>query len=453
MAKSKFLSILIALLFIGTLRAEEPAKVESALADYVKSADKSYEWKKIDGGKVGVTEYAELYMVSQTWKEIPWKHQLFLIKPSTIKKENTHALLFITGGRWREEYEVEGRKTKLPREAAIFAGLAEQLGSPIAILQQVPHQPIFEGKVEDQIIAYTFEQFIRTDDTTWPLLLPMVKSAVRGMDTIQTYSKENWDHEIKTFTISGASKRGWTTWLTGAVDPRATAIAPMVIDVLNMPEQMKHQKASYKEFSEEIADYTERGLPDLIESPKGASLCRIVDPFSYRAELKQPKLIFLGTNDAYWTVDALNLYWDELVGEKYVLYVPNRGHSLDDLTRVVGTMHGFQQHVSGICPLPDLKWDIGVAGGDFEFKVTSKEEPTAVRVWTAKSDSRDFRKATWTSQELTYDKSTGVVNYRQVSPETGYCASFIECEYVRDNLPLYLSTNLRVVGGAEKKKE
>src|SRR5690606_32270895 len=108
--------------------------------------------------------------------------------------------------------------------------------------------------------AHTFEQYLRTGESDWPLLLPMVKSAVRAMDATQEYARQNWSMQLETFTVTGASKRGWTTWLTGATDPRATAIAPMVIDMLNMREQMKHQVATWGDYSDEIDDYTRRGL-------------------------------------------------------------------------------------------------------------------------------------------------------------------------------------------------
>jgi PhoPQ-activated pathogenicity-related protein len=46
----------------------------------------------------------------------------------------------------------------------------------------------------------------------------------------------------------------------------------------------------------------------------------------------------LGTNDEYWPLDALNLYWSELKGPKYVLYIPNNGHGLKDYGRIVGSL-------------------------------------------------------------------------------------------------------------------
>lgn len=47
-----------------------------------------------------------------------------------------------------------------------------------------------------------------------------------------TVVKEKYTKDLKNFVVGGASKRGWTTWTTAAVDDRVVAIVPVVIDLL-----------------------------------------------------------------------------------------------------------------------------------------------------------------------------------------------------------------------------
>ena len=288
------------LLAVG-LVVHTPVRAGSELADYIATSDSSYGWQQIGSGRVGSTDYAMLILTSHTWRGIAWKHQLVILRPAKLKAASKQAFLFIHGGRWKPEYEAG--EYKLPREARIFTRLADTLGAPVAILRQVPFQPLFERR-EDALIAYTFDQYLKTGEADWPLLLPMVKSAVRGMDAVQEFTQQRWQMPVEKFTVSGASKRGWTTWLTGAVDPRVVSIAPMVIDMLNLREQIQLQRATFGELSEEVQDYDRIDLPTRLDSDLGRKLLDTVDPYSYRDKLLQPKLILLGTNDRYWPAGA-----------------------------------------------------------------------------------------------------------------------------------------------------
>jgi PhoPQ-activated pathogenicity-related protein len=388
-------------------------------------------------------EYAELTLTSQTWKDIPWRHQLFLIKPSNCSADEKHALLFVAGGSWKPELSQPTSSGKLPAEASVFAAIAQTVKTPVAVLLHVPHQPIFNGKREDEIIAYTFEEFYKTGDPEWPLLLPMVKSAVRAMDTVQQFGKENWGLPLNRFTVSGASKRGWTTWLTGAVDPRVVAIAPMVIDVLNMAPQMRHQVATFGAVSEQIADYRDRGLLEKLETAEGAALRKIVDPFHYRESLLLPKLVILATNDRYWPLDALNLYWEELKGPKYILYVPNNGHGVKDLGRLSGTLNALHQHVCRGFALPKLDWEFEENGQKLTLIVRSDTAPKSVSSWTTGSDDRDFRDEHWRSSPVSADNGRYRIELDGGADQ--YRAVFAEAVYECDGTPFYLSTNVRIV--------
>ncbi len=440
----------VALLFCLTGGWISPAFAEKApgpLAKYVAQPDDSYKWVKRREGDLQGGKFVELILTSQTWRGIVWKHSLFIFKPAETP-DASQALLLIAGGGWRPELEQPPTdpNQKLPKEAMIVAALGNHLKAPVATILHVPQQPIFDGLSEDAAISYTFEQYMKTGDDTWPLLLPMVKSAIRGMDATQEFAKQEWQLDIEHFTVTGASKRGWTTWLTGAMDARANAIAPMVIDTLNMNEQMKHQFASWGKYSEQIEDYTEKGLQNIFETPRGRALTEIVDPFYYREQLDKPKLILNGTNDRYWALDATNLYWNDLPGEKHVLYVPNRGHDLNDLPRVVGTVAALHQSAAGRLKLPTLDWKHEDNGTGHLLTVTSDLQPKTVSAWVAKSKTKDFRESVWSAEKM--DLADGKFAHTEKNGDGGYTAVFAEAlyEFGEGSMPFYLSTNVQIFG-------
>ncbi|HEX5021540.1 MAG TPA: PhoPQ-activated protein PqaA family protein, partial [Candidatus Binatia bacterium] len=118
-----------------------------------------------------------------------------------------------------------------PESISLGLELARKIKAPVAFLFHIPNQPLLEGRLrEDDLIAETFVRYLKSGDESWPLLLPMVKSVVKAMDVLHAFGKKEWSAPIDKFIIAGASKRGWTTWLTAAVDKRVGAIAPVVID-------------------------------------------------------------------------------------------------------------------------------------------------------------------------------------------------------------------------------
>jgi PhoPQ-activated pathogenicity-related protein len=263
------------------------------------------------------------------------------------------------------------------------------------------------------------------------------------MDATQDAVKKEWNLDVETFTVTGASKRGWTTWLTGAVDDRAVAIAPMVIDMLNMSEHMALQKASFDgKASEQINDY--EGLDKQIDTPRGQALRRLVDPWEYRDRLTQPKLVILGTNDRYWPLDACNLYWDDLQGEKYLIYVPNNGHGLPDRARVVAGLNALNQRIITGKPLPKLIWGFANGEGDVTLTLTSDVRPSRVRSWTAKSTTRDFRDSRWTAVDA--NATTEAFRSFLKVPDEGYAAMLGEAVFHEGtDREFSLSTNVRIV--------
>jgi PhoPQ-activated pathogenicity-related protein len=404
------------------------------LAGYIARTEPQYHWEKTSDTQMGFITVTDLKLRSQVWRGIPWDHTLRVYRPVTVKYPKT-ALLLITGGNPGGE---EGQLATLVVNAA---------QAPVAILYNIPNQPLFDGKTEDRLIAYTYEQFLKTGDDTWPLLEPMTKSAVKAMDALQEFSAKEWGQKIEEFVVTGASKRGWTTYLTGASDSRVKAIMPIVFDSLHMEAQMPHQLALWGEYSEEIAPYTTLGIQKAMASKRGRELARIVDPWYYRSHLAMPKLLINGANDRYWPTDATSLYWDDLPGEKALLYVPNSGHKLEDVGRVVGTAMAFFRHVVGNDDFPRLTFTNTASGETRTLRIQSSLKPTQARLWVAHSDTFDLRSSTWESSPMQAD---GDAYVGQVTvPSKGSVAWFGELEFSGPSGPYELSTPSQIAPNPE----
>ncbi len=426
-------------------RAAVPAPSE-ALARYVAKPDQTYSWQVHARYRAKGAEVIELHVESQTWQGVLWKHQLVLIRPSRVSAPE-QALLIVGGGRWRDSYDSPpADDAALPEDGELLVGLARLLHTTVAVLGQVPFQPLF-GLTEDKLIAHSFDEYLKTGDPEWPLLLPMVKATVRAMDATDAAARAEWGGGITKFTVFGGSKRGWTTWLTAAVEPRVIALAPAVIDVLNMQRHFPHQTDVFGAPSEEIRPYTDLNLPQILSGEEGGALRQIVDPWSYRSAITQPKLIVVATNDAYFPLDSANLYWDDLRGPKYLLYVPNEPHGIDHYGPVFRGLRALEDAARGGRPLPRLHWEYIYGESGARLCVRSEPAPRTVKLWSAASADRDFRDARWSSGEPKKGRYT--VAFEIPRPEHGYAATFAEVGFGRGLGAFVLSTNLAVLAAPD----
>jgi PhoPQ-activated pathogenicity-related protein len=403
-----------------------------ALADYVQRADDSFTWKKLEQRQVQGVTAIRLECTSQTWRGHVWQHQLLIVRPPDIRNPDI-ACLEISG-----DGEVD-------RAFNSLSTIATRAGAIAACINKVPNQPLYGNRREDALIAYTFDQYLKTGDTTWPLLFPMVKSAVRGMDAVQAVARKEFHQDLQRFVLSGASKRGWTTWLSGAVDPRVQAIAPRVIDMLNMKAQTQWAQKMYGAQSDRIRAYTELHLVERMDDPRMVELRRWVDPYSYRARYKMPKLLLLGTNDPFWVVDSLRHYWDGLPEPKLIFQTPNAGHDLAGGRESTPVLAAFIQMIADRQPLSRMTWEFKSAGSNVVTLAAALNQPgKAFRLWTAASPIRDFRKAKWSDVELPANSPTNVLATIE-TPETGFRAYLIEAELTSGTgQALKLSTEARV---------
>ncbi|MCK5863184.1 MAG: PKD domain-containing protein, partial [Candidatus Hydrogenedentes bacterium] len=249
-------------------------QVKPSIYDYVNFDDGCYSHSAATaqsimfGGEQVATAYLVDNLTSQCWNPDDavvditrrWTHPVTIIVPEN--KVCDTAMLFIDGG----------SRTSTAQVVDEMWQIAVLTGTTVVHLKNVPSQPIvfkdeivpageqdnnsgrdlpLRARTEDAIIAYSYDKYMDTygstgghPDYSWPLLFPMVKSAVKAMDMTEEILAEK-GVALDGFVVTGASKRGWTTWLTGAVDSRVKGIAPIVINVLNMQPHLTHHRDAY----------------------------------------------------------------------------------------------------------------------------------------------------------------------------------------------------------------
>lgn len=398
---------------------------ETAMQAYLNNGDASYKWELKNQMKGAGVTFFELQFTSQTWHNIRWTHYMVIIIPDNLTYKN--ALLIINGGENNNE---------IPDSQDIMNGAIKDVGmmasnnkAVIALLWQVPNQPLFD-LLEDALISKTLSNYLTDNDYTWPLLFPMTKSAIKAMDLVQEFTQDKAHKQIDGFVVTGASKRGWTTWLTGANDKRVVGIAPMVIDMLNLTVNIKYQKEVWGDYSTEIQDYVNLGIVQSVETPKGSDIVKMIDPFSYRKSLTMPKMIFMGTNDTYWPVDAVKNYIDDIPGNNHLCYIPNADHNLGDMITATAALDGFFSVILTESTYPKCDYQITEIGGKIILTInTTPELLVDGYLWSATSvGDQDFRNEKWSMVTLNVSKKPKIdviIDY----PQSGYKAFYVDLKY------------------------
>ncbi|NRF37133.1 PhoPQ-activated pathogenicity-like protein PqaA type [Pedobacter sp. LMG 31643] len=399
---------------------------QNALSRYLNNGDNTYKWEIKDSYSLEDVTVYSILLTSQKWREYTWTHQLSIIVP----KENKHdgALLFITGGSINKE-GLPNWSDKGDGLVRSFSAIAKENSAVVAVLKQTPNQPLYGDLTEDALISYTLHNYKKDGDYSWPLLFPMVKSAKSAMDAVQDFSKQKLRHSINRFVVSGASKRGWTTWLTGAVDKRVTAIAPMVIDMLNMPVSMNYQIKVWKDYSIQIEDYVKLGLVQDLGTSGSNDLTTMIDPYAYRKALTMPKMIVMGTNDEYWPIDNIKNYYDSIPGQNLIHYIPNVGHSLGDGKEAMTTLSSFFGLTMSKSSYPVCIWKSSQTDKGVKVNIkTTADKLIDVTLWHADSPDLDFRNDKWESQKLDV-KPKSEISALELYPASGYRAFYINLKY------------------------
>ena len=452
MWRKRVIEFSVAALATMPVAAERPDA--TFLDDYVNAPDDSYAWQVAATHPGEHVDTVVIDLVSQHWltpeqvDRTEWRHWLVVAIPKETNSDA--ALLFIGGGSNQPPDEAEPPG---PNEQMIQ--IAAATGTVAAELRMVPNQPLtFHGdgqpRWEDDLIGYAWAHYLETGNAQWLPRGPMVKSAVRAMDALEELSAERGDMaNVARFVVAGGSKRGWTTWLTGAMDSRVIAIAPIVIDVLNVDASMRHHFAAYGFWAPAIGNYVAHGIMQRMDHPRLAEIYRLVDPYAYLHRLTLPKLVLNAAGDQFFLPDSSQFYWQDLRGESYLRYVANADHGMDD-TDALATLTAFHSlMVRGEKP-PQLAWSRGEHG---TLTALATPKPQAARLWQATNPrARDFRVETYGRKYVSTPLEPGqdgTYTAPVPPPEQGWSAYFMEFDWdVGAAAPLKLTTEVVIAPDA-----
>lgn len=387
------------------------------LDDYVNKPDSNYAWQ--DTGVVvttplGWTGYV-LNMTSQAWLTPQdwrhehsnnglWWHYMLVIVPDKLDPNHLDTgFLWITGG--------DNNPGDLPtnpyeEDPLVTASVCVANGVVGAALFQIPNQPLYfsdeyptpRGRSEDAMVAWTWKHFLEDpSQPEWLARLPMTKASVRALDTLAAFRAPH--QTITKFGIAGASKRGWTTWTTAAVDKRVIMMMPIVMDELNFVKNIHHHYRAYGGWSFALNDYYSLNFTLHLDDPQVAQMMTIIDPYVYMDRYEGiPKLVIDAGGDEFFLPDDEAWWWNDMTEPKHMLQVPNAEHSLaTGLLEVIPAVVSFVGGVLANAPIPTMNWTINYdTDGSIVATVPAGQvAPINVTLWCADSvpgvNRRDFR--------------------------------------------------------------
>jgi len=420
---------------------------------YVAAADPSFAWK-VEKTFTGPGFHgAVLDLTSQTWMTAAesdrpvWKHWLTVTVPDQLRSNN--AFLYVGGG----SSSSTAPTTATPR----FAQMAIDTGSVIAELAQTPNQPIRfsdtpdKPRSEDDMIAYLQARYDRDKNPIALARLPMVKSGTAAMTAIQQFlaSDAGGRKAIDGFVVSGGSKRAWTAWLVGLLDPRVIGMVPIVINVLDVDATTRHHWESMGYFSPALGDYVNHKLiPDEI-GRRMVQINTIEDPLNYRGRpaMKMPKFIINAVGDEFFPPDNTKFSYHLLPGSKQLRMLPNSRHSTAG-TDINESMTAWYDNLIHNRATPEYSWTVRDDGALVVDPGTAK--PSAVLLWHGTNPTaRDFRVQTlgdkaFTSTPLTAQPDGSYVGNIE-RPASGFSAYFVELTYpTGGKFPLKVTTEVYV---------
>ncbi|MEG3136141.1 PhoPQ-activated protein PqaA family protein [Rouxiella sp. T17] len=351
--------------------------------------------------------------------------------------------------KWQEDVAIAIPDNQKGTRALIAVDISEDIlikvaratNTVVISLHSIPSRDLVYANdnkplIEDDSIARSWRLTMEDPATrqTLPLHVPMAASISQ---TIRLAKKELAKENIDKFIVTGASKRGWATWLSAIADPNVEAIVPIVADVLNTQEVMEHMYKSYGgNWPIAFEPYYQQGIDKTAATADFANLMKVEDPIqylgtAYQSRLAIPKYIINASGDDFFMPDNTRFYYDKLPGEKSLRVAPNTGH-IGILAFTQQSLITFLNRIQNNVALPEIDSKLEQVGNGQQLDVKFSETPAKVVRWTAVNPvSRDFRFACGiqyvpTTLTMTSPNSLTIpMNF--ASP--GWEASFVEATF------------------------
>lgn len=422
----------------------------------------AYKWKLKEIKK---EEDFHLYLIeltSQSWRsshevENPiWTHLLKIIVPKEVKISSAFFFISKEGAFGCERIkEISPFILNWAKEnATIVCELSLQPSKLVHFKDEKSLEIKDEHQIEDHLIAYTWDKYLKSGDKTWPLQIPLTKAVIKAFDCIKEFSKERLYSVVDEFVVMGLSKRGWISWLTAAFDSRVIGVIPMGIDLLNLRESFSHQLKVYGKWARVIKDYEEIDLMKWAFTEEFTNLLHLIEPYEYRHDLKLPKYIINSAGDEFFLPDSSHFYFNGLLEPKYLRYVPNCPHNLFESASALESASAFYQMIGEKKRLPKFKW---FQKSCDQVQIKCEDFPIKVSLWYAENlERRDFRfyeiGPIWKKKPIELQKS-GDYSIDLPYPHKGWGASFIELQYPsQKKTPLIFTTDVYITTKKEPLK-
>ena len=114
----------------------------------------------------------------------------------------------------------------------------------------------------------------------------MTKAFFQCMKAVEQFvAKKQIINEEMGWIVAGGSKRGWTTWMVGAVTcekcSKIAGIVPIVPIIPSLQAEVHRQWRAYQGFTFVFKEFLNVHLMTVLDTPRFSEIFSVIDPLTY----------------------------------------------------------------------------------------------------------------------------------------------------------------------------